>query len=188
MLHAGNGNEAAERILEPVKCVWIWQVGAGFCMQIEVVSPHFIRANEGFEYVQLDISFKSAWDGGEWSVLHAGRSTAGQRAPNEQGFVWTPGPSCTSSSGGKSLAPAGILPWKKIRGGERGIGPLFLNVGTRWCERSNSLPSPLFPAKVSAVLITEKAGWIPGSVWTVLEKWKSLASVWIRAPNRRARS
>jgi len=79
-------------------------------MQIEVVSPHFIWANGGFEYVQFDISFKLASDGGEWSVLHAGRSTAGQRAPNERGFVWTPGPSCTSSSGGKSLARAGILP------------------------------------------------------------------------------
>lgn len=79
----------------------------------------------------------------------------------------------------------GFYQWKKMGGGGRGIGPLFLNVGTRWRERSNSLPSPLYPAKRSTVPITEKAGWIPGSVWSVLEKWKSLASVGIRTPNRR---
>jgi hypothetical protein len=116
-------------------------------MQIEVVCLHFIRANGGFEYVQLDTPFKSPTDGGGWSVSHAGRSAFGQTAPNEQELVWTPGPICTSSSGGKSLAPAGNLPVKENRGRgwDRGIGPLFLNVGTRWCERSNTLSSPLYP-------------------------------------------
>ena len=86
-------------------------------MQIAVVCLHFLRANGRFVYVQVDISFKSASDGGEWSVSHAGRSTSGQRAPNEQEFVWTPGPIFPSSSGGKSLAPAGILPAKGDKGG-----------------------------------------------------------------------
>ena len=86
-------------------------------MQTEVVSLHFIRANGVCEYVQLDTSFKSASDGGEWSVSHADRSTSGQTAPTEQEFVWTPKPICKSSSGGKSLAPAGILSVKKNMGG-----------------------------------------------------------------------
>jgi hypothetical protein len=132
--------------LQPVKCVWIWQVGAGFCMQTEVVSLHFIRANGGCEYVQLDTSFKSVSDGSEWSVSHVGCSTSGQTAPTEREFVWAPRPSCTSSSGGKLLAPAGILSVKDNRrgGGYRGIGPLFFFFCYRWCERSNLLPIPLY--------------------------------------------
>jgi len=50
-------------------------------MQIEVVCLHFIRANGGFEYVQLDTSFKSTSDGGEWSVSHAGRIPPGKELP-----------------------------------------------------------------------------------------------------------
>jgi hypothetical protein len=41
-----------------------------------------------------------------------------------------------------SLSLPGFYQWKTMGGGK---GPLFLNVGTRWCERSNSLPSPLCP-------------------------------------------
>ena len=160
------------RILQPVKCVWIGQVGAGFCTQTGVISLHFIRANGAFEYVQLYTSFKSASDGGVWSVSHAGRSASGQTAPTEEEFVWAPGPTCTSSSGSKSLVPAGILPVKENKGGDGGRGtgdggiiPLFFNVSTtrRWSERSNSLPSPLYPSE--RILRTHyREGWVDSRV------------------------
>lgn len=89
--------------------------------------------------------------------------TSGQRAPNEHEFVWSPGPIFPSSSGGKSLSPAGILPLKGNKGGNRGIGPLFLNVGTRWCERSNSLPSPLYPRE-SSHHTHYREGWVDSRV------------------------
>jgi len=73
------------------------------------------------------------------------------------------------------------MPMAAVKGG-RGIGLSISNLGVRWgWVVYKPCPGHYTPGK-SLVPIVEKADWVPGPVWTGVEKL-SLATPEVRTPN-----
>ena len=72
--------------------------------------------------------------------------------------------------------------WVKAYRGSRDMAPLMLNLSTKSRTVVNFTPQPLEPPETTTVSTELEAGWAPETVWTFLEKRKSLAPTAIRNP------
>jgi len=68
------------------------------------------------------------------------------------------------------------------REGSRGIALSISIVGTRGALVFNATPPPLYPLKRAPVPMVQDPTWAAGSVWTGVEKGKSLAPTEVQTP------
>jgi len=71
--------------------------------------------------------------------------------------------------------------------GSRRIAPLIPNLGPRLCSAVNTTLRPIYPWKETSTSCT-KGGCAPETVWTDVEKGKSLVPTGFITPDRLSRS
>jgi len=79
-----------------------------------------------------------------------------------------------------------FLPQQARRGSRviqiRVIHQVILNLGARFGWLVNATLRLHYPREKDPALFAEEAGWAPGTVWTSIEKRKSLAPTGVRSP------